>query len=72
MTAAPTSRLVSIEEAARIVGVTRRSIHRWIAEGKLRCRRTVGGCVRIEEASLWQDEARPTPAPAALERTAHV
>jgi excisionase family DNA binding protein len=47
--------MVTIMEAAKIAGVSRRCIYNWIATGKVKCRRTAGGMTRIFEDSLWQD-----------------
>ena len=40
-------RLVPIGEAARMLGVSRRTIRRWEARGILTCKRTPGGHRRV-------------------------
>ena len=47
--------LVSITEACRIVGVTRRTIYNWINAGKITYVRTAGGGVRIYKNTLWMN-----------------
>jgi excisionase family DNA binding protein len=62
---------VSIMKACEMVGVSRRTIYNWIANGKVEYVRTAGGSVRIFVDTLWRDAApaaRPeenaiTPAP---------
>jgi excisionase family DNA binding protein len=51
----PHERTVSILEAAEAVGVSRRCIYYWIAEGRIDWIRTAGGGVRIYWWSLWRD-----------------
>ncbi len=46
---------VSIMEACKVVGVSRRTIYNWISDGRLEYKRTAGGSVRIYEDSLWRD-----------------
>lgn len=45
---------VSIQEACRIVGVSRRTIYNWLDAGKVEYARTAGGSVRIFEDTLWR------------------
>jgi excisionase family DNA binding protein len=52
-------RLVTIAEATRLVGVSRRTIYNWIADGKLEYLRTAGGAVRIYADSLWRPPGPP-------------
>lgn len=47
---------LTIDQAADIMGVARRTIYNWIETGKLRYRRTAGGSIRIYRASLFQDD----------------
>lgn len=60
---------VSIVEACRQVGVSRRTIYNWMASGKVEYVRTAGGAVRIFSDTLWRTpEERPAgkrPRPAA-------
>jgi excisionase family DNA binding protein len=49
-----TDRWLTINEACQVASVSRRSIYNWLARGHLVTRRTVGGCLRILEASLWR------------------
>ena len=46
---------LSIAKAGELVGVTRRTIHNWIAGGKVEYVRTAGGSVRIFVDTLWRD-----------------
>jgi excisionase family DNA binding protein len=45
---------VSIVEACRQVGVSRRTIYNWMAGGKVEYLRTAGGSVRIFSDTLWR------------------
>ena len=45
---------VSIAEACAHVGVSRRTIYNWMAEGKVEYVRTAGGAVRIFTETLWR------------------
>lgn len=45
---------VSIIAAAQEVGVSRRTIYNWMADGKVEYIRTASGRVRIYADSLWQ------------------
>jgi excisionase family DNA binding protein len=49
---------VSIVEACRLVGVSRRTIYNWMASGKIEYVRTAGGAVRIFSDTLWR---KPEP-----------
>jgi excisionase family DNA binding protein len=52
---------VSIAEACRQVGVSRRTIYNWMASGKVEYVRTAGGAVRIFSDTLWRTpDAGPT------------
>ena len=54
---------VSIPRACELVGVSRRTIYNWIADGKVQYVRTAGGSVRIFADTLWREpDATPTPA----------
>jgi excisionase family DNA binding protein len=46
--------LVSIEEAAEIVGVSRRTIYNWLADRKIEAVRTAGGAIRVYEDTLFK------------------
>lgn len=50
---------VSIAEACTHVGVSRRTIYNWIAEGKVEYVRTAGGAVRIFADTLWRRPDAP-------------
>lgn len=52
-------RLVSIMQACKLAGVSRRTIYNWIADGKIEYRRTAGGSIRIFEHTLWRDDVTP-------------
>lgn len=45
---------VSIVDACRLVGVSRRTIYNWMASGKIEYVRTAGGAVRILADTLWR------------------
>jgi excisionase family DNA binding protein len=45
---------LSILQACREVGVSRRTIYNWLATGKVEYVRTAGGAVRIFSDSLWR------------------
>ena len=47
-------------KACELVGVSRRTIYNWIANGKVEYVRTAGGSIRIFADTLWRDAA-PTP-----------
>ena len=49
---------VSIMKACEMVGVSRRTIYNWIAEGKVEYVRTAGGSIRIFQDSLWRQPDR--------------
>jgi excisionase family DNA binding protein len=49
---------VSITRAGELVGVSRRTIYNWMADGKVQYIRTAGGSVRIFADTLWR-EAEP-------------
>lgn len=53
-------RWLSINDAAKVVGVSRRTVYYWMRDGLLVTRRTVGGTVRILESSLWEQPNSPT------------
>ena len=48
-----TKEFVSINEAAGIAGVSRRTIYNWVADKKIEYKRTVSGSIRIKASSLW-------------------
>lgn len=56
---------VSIVEACRQVGVSRRTIYNWMAGGKVEYVRTAGGAVRIFSDTLWR---RPGDEPVTVRR----
>ncbi len=57
----PERTTVSISRACEIVGVSRRTIYNWIADGKIQYVRTAGGSVRIFADTLWRtDETKNT------------
>lgn len=45
---------VTIQEAMKLAGVTRRTIYNWMAKDKVRIIRTAGGGVRIYRATLFR------------------
>ena len=50
----PERTTVSISRACELVGVSRRTIYNWIADGKVQYVRTAGGSVRIFADTLWR------------------
>jgi excisionase family DNA binding protein len=46
---------ISIMKACELVGVSRRTIYNWLANGKVEYVRTAGGSVRIFADTLWRD-----------------
>lgn len=47
-------KIVSIQEACELAGVTRRTIYNWMAHNRLECIRTAGGSLRIYADSLFR------------------
>ena len=45
---------ISIMQACELVGVSRRTIYNWIADGKVEYVRTAGGSIRIFVDTLWR------------------
>lgn len=56
------SRYVTIDEAQRRLGCSRRTIYAYITAGKLTTRKTHGGPMRITVASLKRDPRYHEPA----------
>ena len=58
---------ISIMQACELVGVSRRTIYNWIADGKVEYVRTAGGSIRIFVDTLWRrpDGTRPPRPPQA-------
>jgi excisionase family DNA binding protein len=62
---------VSIPRACELVGVSRRTIYNWIADGKVQYVRTAGGSVRIFADTLWRDpDTTSGPVPEGLPKGA--
>jgi excisionase family DNA binding protein len=57
----PERKMLTILEACQLVGVSRRTVYNWMADGKVDYVRTAGGAVRIFADSLWRapDQGRP-------------
>jgi excisionase family DNA binding protein len=53
---------VSISHAGELVGVSRRTIYNWIADGKVQYVRTAGGAIRIFADTLWREPDSAGPA----------
>ncbi|MDE2754058.1 MAG: excisionase family DNA-binding protein [Gemmatimonadota bacterium] len=49
----------SIMQACELVGVSRRTIYNWIADGKVEYVRTAGGSIRICVDTLWRRSDGP-------------
>jgi excisionase family DNA binding protein len=45
-------RIISTEEAARLLGVSQQSVRKWCQSGKIRARTTPGGFYKIERSEL--------------------
>jgi len=58
---APLGRSVSIDQAARLLNVSRRTIYNRIREGRLRTLRTLGGSQRVLVDSLHEVGFSPRP-----------
>jgi excisionase family DNA binding protein len=56
---------VSIEQAARLLGVCRRTVYNRIRGGRLRTVRTAGGSQRVLVSSLQEQGSVPAAVPAA-------
>lgn len=54
---------ISIMKASELVGVSRRTIYNWIADGKVEYVRTAGGSIRIFADTLWRRSDRNPPPP---------
>ena len=54
-------RRVTIEAAAALAGVSRRTIYNWLRAGRLTYVRTAGGNVRIDSDSLFRAPDRAEP-----------
>jgi excisionase family DNA binding protein len=46
---------LSILQACKAVGVSRRTIYNWLSTGKVEYVRTAGGAVRIFADTLWRE-----------------
>lgn len=51
---------LSILQACKLVGVSRRTIYNWLATGKVEYVRTAGGSVRIFADTLFREPGTPT------------
>ncbi len=51
---------LSILQACKLVGVSRRTIYNWLATGKVEYVRTAGGSVRIFADTLWREPGSPS------------
>ena len=50
---------LSILQACKLVGVSRRTIYNWLSSGKVEYVRTAGGSVRIFADTLWREPGPP-------------
>lgn len=55
----PERETVTIQRAASLTGVSRRTIYYWIAAGKVEYVRTAGGSIRVFVDTLWKQAAGP-------------
>ena len=53
--------LLSLEEAAKVLGVSKSTMRRWEAEGRLHPERTPGGHRRYRSEELTQMMTHPLP-----------
>jgi excisionase family DNA binding protein len=51
---------LSILQACKLVGVSRRTIYNWLSTGKVEYVRTAGGSVRIFADTLFREPGTPT------------
>jgi len=51
----PNRELMSVNGAAEICGVSRRTIYNWLAADKIQGIRTAGGCIRIYTDTLFKE-----------------
>lgn len=49
----------SPNDLADALGISRRAIYNWLAAGKLRYERTIGGPIKIDPSSVWADDVGP-------------
>lgn len=61
MSGGPAVRTVSVNEAASLAGVARRTIYNWLHAGRLEWTRTAGGAIRIEPTSLFRPGSVQVP-----------
>ena len=54
-------RSVSLDHAAQLLGVSRRTIYNWIREGRLETIRTIGGSQRVVVESMLRSAERTLP-----------
>ena len=54
---------ISINTACELVGVSRRTIYNWMANGNVEYVRTAGGAARIFVDTLWRTPDRPDSVP---------
>lgn len=59
-------RLVNIQHACKIAGVSRRTIYLWMSAGKIKYVRTAGGGARILEDTLFKSDPVPVEDATAL------
>lgn len=51
-------RWLTITEASKAIGISRRTLYNWIAAGKVTTQCTAGGSMRVLESSLWRSGSR--------------
>lgn len=62
MPAAVPRETCTINQAAELTGVSRRTIYHWIRAGKVEYVRTAGGSIRIFTETLWRGAEPPVAA----------
>lgn len=60
--------LLSVNEAADVVGVTRQTIYNWIRKGHLACKKTAGGRYRIPAGQLFREPGAPVARESGVEK----
>lgn len=54
-TAGEGRKTISVAEACKLAGVSRRTVYNWMSTGKVKTTRTAGGSPRIYLDTLFQD-----------------
>ncbi|MHA1652233.1 MAG: IS607 family transposase [Candidatus Helarchaeota archaeon] len=60
------SSYLRVAEAARLLGICAKTLHRWNTRGKIRCFRTLGGHRRIPLSEIKRIQSGTPPSPLPL------